>query len=111
MPRNAIASLAAIHDMPADALGTDRRINLPGLSVRVDEMVAALHAVAGEEAVSRIEWKHDPAVERIVGSWPAAWDCRRARALGLPSEADFAAILRAYIEDDLNPAARAALRT
>jgi hypothetical protein len=62
-------------------------------------MVAALAAVAGPEAVARISFAPDPAVERIVNSWPAAWDVRRAKALGLSADADFESIVRAYMQD------------
>lgn len=109
-PRKAIESLVAIHEVRDAALGTNRAVNLPGISVSVDEMVAALRASAGEAAVARIRWQRDPAVERIVGSWPAAWDCARATSLGLSGDPDFAAILRAYVEDDLEPRHRDSLR-
>jgi hypothetical protein len=40
-------------------------------------------------------------VEAIVGSWPGAWDAGRALGLGLKGDADFDAVVRAYVEDDL----------
>jgi D-erythronate 2-dehydrogenase len=43
-------------------------------------------------------------VERIVGSWPGAWDTTRAHALGITGDPSFEAIVRAYVEDDLNQA-------
>jgi nucleoside-diphosphate-sugar epimerase len=98
-PRAAIAALIAGHELPAAALGDSRTVNLPGLSVSVAGMVAALAAVAGPEAVARISFAPDPAVERIVNSWPAAWDVRRAKALGLSADADFESIVRAYMQD------------
>ncbi|WP_431862149.1 D-erythronate dehydrogenase [Azospirillum sp.] len=103
-PRRAIECLIRGHELPSDALGTARAINLPGLSVRADEMVAALERVAGPEVAARVRWQEDPAVTRIVGSWPGAWDVARARSLGLEGDAGFDAIVRAYIEDDLRPA-------
>ena len=45
------------HDLPADAFGGNRVVNLPGLSVTVREMVRALERVAGPEVVSRIRWE------------------------------------------------------
>ena len=98
-PRGAIDSLIAGHELPAEALGDSRTVNLPGLSVSVAEMVAALEMVAGPEPVSRISFTPDPAVERIVTSWPAAWDVTRARGLGLSADADFEGIVRAYVEE------------
>ena len=100
-PRRAIESLIALHDITDDALGGSRIVNLPGLSVSVAQMIAALRAVAGDDVAARIRFERDEAVERIVGSWPAAWDTSRARALGLAADESFEAIVRAYIEDDM----------
>jgi nucleoside-diphosphate-sugar epimerase len=101
-PRRAIDSLIAGATLPAEALGDRRALNLPGLSVSVGEMIAALERVGGQRAVDLIRHERDPAVEAIVASWPAAWDNRRAEALGLRPDPDFDAIVRAYIEDDLS---------
>jgi len=57
--------------------------------------------VGGEAAVNRIRWQRDELVERIVGSWPAAWDTSRALSLGLAADADFESVVRAYVEDEL----------
>jgi nucleoside-diphosphate-sugar epimerase len=102
-PRGAIASLIAGHELAGEAFGASRTVNLPGLSVSVGEMITALEAVAGSEVTARISHAPDPAVERIVRSWPGAWDTRRAEALGLSADADFAAIIRAHV-DDMNVA-------
>ncbi|MCC7645884.1 MULTISPECIES: D-erythronate dehydrogenase [unclassified Janthinobacterium] len=98
-PRGAIASLIAGHELAGEAFGASRTVNLPGLSVSVGEMIAALEQVAGSEVTKRISYAPDPAVERIVKSWPGAWDTARAEALGLTADADFASIIRAYIDD------------
>ena len=100
-PRRAVDSLIAGAALPAEALGERRALNLPGLSVSVGEMIAALERAGGKAATDLIRHARDPAVEAIVGGWPAAWDNSRAEALGLRPDADFDAILRAYVEDDL----------
>ena len=69
--------------------------------VTVAEMLAALERVAGREVAARVRFEPDPAIERIVASWPGAWDDSRARKLGLEGDVDFDSIIRAYIEDDL----------
>jgi D-erythronate 2-dehydrogenase len=102
-PRKAIACLIAGLELDGAALGMQRVLNLPGISVSVDEMVAALREVAGEEAVRRIDWQADPRIEKIVGSWPGRWDTRRAEQLGLPVETSFADVIRSYIEDEHLP--------
>jgi nucleoside-diphosphate-sugar epimerase len=102
-PRKAIACLIAGLELDAAALGNQRVLNLPGISVSVDEMVAALREVAGEAVVKRIDWQADPRIEKIVGSWPGRWDTRRAEQLGLPGETSFADVIRSYIEDEHLP--------
>ncbi|MBS0319165.1 MAG: SDR family oxidoreductase [Proteobacteria bacterium] len=109
-PRKAIECLVALHDIPAAALGRARKVNLPGVSINVGEMVQTLARVAGPEYADYVRWERNPAIERIVCSWPAAWDVSRATELGLAGDADFAAIVRAYIEDDLHPTPAAAGR-
>jgi nucleoside-diphosphate-sugar epimerase len=99
-PRRAIEGLILGHDLPASAFGSSRAVNLPGVCVSAREMVAALERVAGAQAAQRIRWERDPAIERIVASWPGAWDTRRAEALGFKGDADFDGIIRAYMEDE-----------
>jgi hypothetical protein len=99
-PRKAIQSLIAGCEIAPEALGIHRTLNLPGISVSVDEMVAALREVAGDQVANRIEWKADSRVEKIVGSWPGQWDTSRAKRLGLAGDGTFADVIRSYIEDE-----------
>jgi nucleoside-diphosphate-sugar epimerase len=96
-PAKAIECFIAVHDAPAQAFGTTRVVSLPGISVSVDEMVAALVRVGGEEAAARIRWEIDPRIERVAGGWPAALDTSKARALGLPGNEHFDEIIREYL--------------
>jgi nucleoside-diphosphate-sugar epimerase len=75
-------------------------INLPSLKTTVGEMAAALERVAGKEATALLDWQPDPAIEKLVHSWPGdvAWD--RARGLGLRNDASFDAIVRDYIAEN-----------
>lgn len=75
-------------------------INLPSLRTTVGEMAAALERAAGPAATALIDWVPDAAIERLVRSWPGdiAWD--RARGLGLQADADFDAVVRAYIAEN-----------
>jgi nucleoside-diphosphate-sugar epimerase len=99
-PRKAIENLIAGLELDGAALGTQRALNLPGISVSVDEMVAALREVAGDDVVERIAWEPDARVEKIVGSWPGRWDQTRAERLGLSGDRSFAEVIRAYIADE-----------
>ena len=98
-PSTAIDCLIAVHDVNTGLLGARRTVNAPGLSVTVAEMIAALERIAGPHVAQRVRLARDPRVERIVASWPGAWDSTRARSLGLPGDDSFDAIVRRYIED------------
>jgi nucleoside-diphosphate-sugar epimerase len=101
-PATVIDCLVAAHETRAEAFGSSRILNLPGLSVTVGEMVDSLERVAGPEPVGRIRWEPDPRIARMVASWPGACDAERARALGFPTDDNFDAIVRRYIEDELS---------
>lgn len=74
-------------------------VNLPALTLTVAEMLGTLRRVAGDAVADRVTVTPDPAVEAIVGSWPAAFDNARAAALGLLPDESFEAVVLAYIED------------
>jgi nucleoside-diphosphate-sugar epimerase len=100
-PRQAIKSLLHAHDLPDDAWGRNRSLNLPGLDVSIGEMVASLGRVAGPDPVARVRWQADPLIQRIVAGWPHRFDAARARGMGFAGDADMDAIIRAHIEDEL----------
>ncbi|ELP65612.1 D-erythronate dehydrogenase [Streptomyces turgidiscabies] len=74
-------------------------VNLPALTVTVAEMLDTLRRVAGDTVADLVTVAPDPAVEAIVGSWPAGFDNTRATALGLRPDESFESVVRAYIED------------
>jgi D-erythronate 2-dehydrogenase len=97
-PDSAVGGFIHAHDLPADRLGSNRSISLPGLSVTVGEMAAALERVAGPATAARIRWERDPRITKLVDTWPGMLDASRARELEFPHDEDFDAIVRAYIE-------------
>jgi D-erythronate 2-dehydrogenase len=98
-PATATRCLLSACEVPAQAFGLTRTVNLPGLTVTPREMAAALARVAGADAAARIQWTRDPRIERIVATWPGAWDTSRARALGFPQDKDFETVIRDYIAE------------
>jgi nucleoside-diphosphate-sugar epimerase len=100
-PRRLIECLITLHDMDGAALGFNRTVLLPSISVSIGEMDASLCRVGGEEAASRIIWQPDPFIQKIVDGWPGAMEAQRAAALGLKADADMDEIITAFIEDDL----------
>ncbi|MBA2546940.1 MAG: SDR family oxidoreductase [Burkholderiaceae bacterium] len=98
-PQTAIDAIFFGHELPSDALGANRNINLPGLTITVAEMVAALERVAGAQVAKRIRWEIDPRIERLVSTWPGELEAQRARSFGFPGDTDFDAVIRQHIED------------
>lgn len=97
--RSVVDGLIRLHEAPSEALGHDRTINLPNLSVTVAEMVESLKRVAGNRKLGEVSYAPDPAIEAICRGWPGHVGATRAKALGLPGDADLDSIVRAYIED------------
>ncbi|HKW81511.1 MAG TPA: D-erythronate dehydrogenase [Casimicrobiaceae bacterium] len=100
-PRKVVANLIVGHDAPAAKFGHTRSINVPGMRVSVTAMVEALRAVAGAAVAERVRWEVDPAVDRIVQTWPVNFAPRLGPALGMTADTDFESIIRAYIADDM----------
>ncbi len=101
-PRAAVQFLVHAATIDADKLGSHRSLTMPGVSATVEEEIAALRRVAGDQAVSLIRDEPDEMIARLVRGWPRAFDARRAAALGFVAEADFDEIVRVYVEDELN---------
>jgi D-erythronate 2-dehydrogenase len=100
-PRRVVASLAHALDVPGEALGYNRVLQLPGYSVSIGEMAEALRRAGGAAAYARLKWQHDPAIQKIVGSWPEALTAPRAEALGFHPDSGIDEAVRFFIEDDL----------
>lgn len=84
--------------LPAQALGGTRALNLPALSLRVDEWVAAGQQ-AGSAARGRVLWRPDPALQAIVDAWPRRFVSARADALGLQADASAQQIVARFLAD------------
>ena len=83
--------------------GPPTAVNLPSLRTTVGGMAKALEQVAGKAATDLLEWAPDPAIQRIVKTWPGKVEFARAQALGLQADADFVSVVRDYIRE--NPGA------
>jgi nucleoside-diphosphate-sugar epimerase len=99
-PRSAVEFLIRAAEIDTSTLGSRRTITLPGVSVTVGEQIEALRQVAGEKATKLIRREPDETISRIVAGWPRNFDPARAKSLGFRADADFSAIIRAYLEDD-----------
>ena len=99
-PRRAVDWLLHAAAMETGAMGLDRGINPPGMSVTVGAMLAALERVR-PGAAALIRRIPDPAIAGIVGGWPAAFAPQRAQSLGFSAHEPLDALVQAFIQDDL----------
>jgi nucleoside-diphosphate-sugar epimerase len=78
-------------------------MNLPALRISVGEMAGALESVGGKAATALLDWTLDPAILRLVKTWPGNVASARAVGLGLQADTSFESIVREYIRE--NPGA------
>src|ERR1051326_4807213 len=100
-PRRIVAGLVHALGIPSEAFGTSRSLQLPGFSVSVGEMAAAMRPAGGDAAYARLRWQPDPQIQSIVSSWPPVLSTGRAEALGFGRDNNIDEIVQAFIEDDL----------
>lgn len=104
-PRRAVDWLSHAATLDGAAMGLDRSVTPPGLSVTVGEMLDALEAEKpGASALVREE--ADAGIAAIVGAWPGRFIPERARALGFATHESLREIIRAFIADDLDATRR-----
>jgi nucleoside-diphosphate-sugar epimerase len=102
-PSRTIEGLIKAAEASDAAWGFLTAMNLPSVQVTVGEMAVALQRLAGKQTADYLEWKIDPAIVKIVNSWPGEIACSRASQLGLTPDPSFDSIIQQYINE--NPAA------
>lgn len=100
-PATVVANFLLAATLPR---GDARSINLPGISITVGDMLTALTQAGGQAARDRVQFAADPAIERIVASWPGRIDNQRATALGFMADRTFAEIIDSFITHDMQEA-------
>jgi nucleoside-diphosphate-sugar epimerase len=98
-PRRSLEGILAAAAVDDTTWGSRTALTLPALRTTPREMARALDRVTGKPLSDLIDWVVDPAVERIVGTWPARFHTPRAEKLGLHAETSFDDVVRAYLAD------------
>jgi nucleoside-diphosphate-sugar epimerase len=99
-PARTIEGLLRAAEASDTEWGARTAVNLPALTTTAGDMAAALEKLAGKAVADLIDWTPDPAIARIVTSWPARIEAARARALGLQPDRDFESIIAAYLSEN-----------
>lgn len=97
-PQRAVDALIHAIELPGEAWGWDRVLNAQGITVSVESALAALGRAAGPQAVARVRFERDPAIERIVLGWPARFASERAKRLGFRGDASIDEIVAAHLQ-------------
>ena len=98
-PPRAIGGLLRAATSSEETWGGRTAVTMPALTMTVAGMVAALEQVAGPEVTALIDWVPDPAVARIVTSWPARFRADRAARLGLAPDPDFGSVIGMHLAE------------
>ncbi|KAK7417594.1 hypothetical protein QQZ08_011575 [Neonectria magnoliae] len=97
-PATVVKNLVKVKDIPAEKLGESRIVNLPGITVTVQDILDAVEQVGGKEAAGQVKDEIDAPTERIVRSWPPRFDVSRAYGLGLEPDGELIEAVRAFAE-------------
>lgn len=100
-PDTVIKNLIHAAQLPDNVFGYTRTVNLPGMTVSVQQMIDALTAVAGEKVSQRIHFIPDENINRIVASWPGQFNIERALKMGFTADSTYSDAIRAFIAHDM----------
>jgi len=99
-PRRVVEAFMHAHDLPAAKWGPNRVVNLPGTTVTIAEMIAAMGKIAGSHTAKRVSWKPDARIQAIVKTWPVRFATPRSLAMGFKADPGIDAVIRDYIADE-----------
>jgi len=99
-PKRVIQNLIHAANIDEKLLTGDRTINLPGLTVSVQEMISNLEKIAGNDVTKLITYEPDAFLQSIVLTWPPHFDTQRADKLGFVRDESVDEIIRTYIEEE-----------
>ncbi len=99
-PARTIEGLLRALEVSDAEWGPRTALNLPAVATTAGEIAVALARVAGAEVAARIDWVPDEAITRIVASWPAGMNARRAAGLGLRADASYDDIIRDHMREN-----------
>jgi nucleoside-diphosphate-sugar epimerase len=77
-----------------------RTVNLPGITVTVNQMLEGLRRASDEKTLARVKFKPDESISKIVSSWPGAIDNTRALQLGFFKDDTFDTFILQHIADN-----------
>jgi nucleoside-diphosphate-sugar epimerase len=86
-------------DLDAAAFGTHRSLLLPAVSASVRDIIEAVRRAGGDKAAALIAMQPDPAIQRIVDTWPREIRAKKAEQLGFQADANIDAIVATFVAE------------
>ncbi|KAF7595602.1 hypothetical protein BBP40_005348 [Aspergillus hancockii] len=95
-PYTVVKNLVHAKDIPKEAFGESRSVNLPGLKVSIQEMLDALEEIGGKERRALVEEKYDGDIDKIVQTWTPNFNTARAIHLGFSEDVPMVENIRQF---------------
>lgn len=99
-PRKCVENLIKGAEIPAQDLGQNRCMMMPGQTWTIRQLIDAMTEIAGPEPARLIRWQPQPEVQRIVEGWRYDLRPEKSVKLGLSADDSFRDNIRYYLEDD-----------
>ena len=99
-PKRVIQNFIHAANIDEKVLGPDRIINLPGLTVSIQEMIKSLEQITSPEVTSLISCVPDAFLQSIVLTWPPHFETERANKLGFLRDASATEIIKLFMKEE-----------
>ncbi|KAL1896318.1 hypothetical protein Sste5346_004702 [Sporothrix stenoceras] len=98
-PKTLVHNLKVALQLPREALPLHRRsVNMPGFAVTIQQMLDALEAEGGPQALALVEERDTPEIKSTLYSWADDFDNSLALSLGMKQDVSFVDSVRDYKE-------------
>jgi len=99
-PKRVIQNFIHAANIDEKILGPDRIINLPGLTVSIQEMIKSLEQITSAEVTGLISHEPDAFLQSIVLTWPPHFETVRANQLGFVRDASATEIIKLFMQEE-----------
>ncbi|MDA9009300.1 SDR family oxidoreductase [Alphaproteobacteria bacterium] len=100
-PTTIVENMIKAWELPAEDWGMVPAITLPGLTLTVKEMLAALERVSNKDVVAKVKFVPDAHIQKICDGWPTHFETPRAERLGFCKDSDYESIIRGFMDNDM----------
>ena len=99
-PDTTIQNIIKAATLDGSAFEDWRTVNLPAISVTVQQMLHSLERMTDKATVQRVQFKPDASINVIVDSWPTELDNARALQLGFSVDNNFDQFITQFINQN-----------